>query len=736
MKKGKSNTDKDIDVNMNMDGDGDAIDNSTTGAGAGIAAGTKRGSEQITNALSTSINSTIYNTSSASTERIQANKKRLIIPPPSDNSNGSNSNGSNGHNSNSNGNTVSDDALQAMLCQPITTTSDAATATSTPNPNMNITPVPTNTTTTAAVRVPIEHHHSVLPLSMQLMKTCSALFCLNCNDNSRRRHHYDHFSNNNDSNQFQPQLLIQQQQQQLEQGLPPPIPVPVPAPLNANTNTNTANVNTTIANTTQKTTSSTTTDTEPTTTTTDTEPTTTKYLDQPHRFQHLNTIQPQPKSYTNQILQEYITTTQIYGCKHVNPGVLTAIRFSLPTLRITGSFHDSDMLALSEILFRHCNYSLKHIKRLDFSVPVGLKNGRKSQYGKRGFGSHGAFTLSRVIGMSHYIEEIFVQRNKIGPYGAASIFASVATNNNVKMLVMRRCSVGERGGLAFAEYVGRSEVVGLKEVDLSVNAIGFRGSIAIEEMLIEKEKNGKGMNVDLEGNLVLQEIMNGVTHGLGIVLCIIGAILLSNRVKHAGYNHKLSCGVYSFSLLVLYTSSTLFHSFFALKYTRYIFEVLDHCAIYILITGSYTPFLRIALYENEPITALFLVMFQWTCCFAGIFVEAFYNDWIHKPKFSLAMYLGMGWSALVVLPQFMEILPKEAIHLIILGGVGYTSGVPFFVRNNNLDHSIWHCFVLAGSICHWLAVYLYVAPMAVNMDMNMNSMNMNMNTNMNMTCTV
>ena len=142
----------------------------------------------------------------------------------------------------------------------------------------------------------------------------------------------------------------------------------------------------------------------------------------------------------------------------------------------------------------------------------------------------------------------------------------------------------------------------------------------------------------------------------------------------------------------------------------------DHCAIYILITGSYTPFLRIAL-EDSPLLSFYLLIFQWVCCICGIFVEAFYNSWIHKPKFSLAMYLGMGWACLVCMPQFLEKLPKEAIQLLVLGGVGYTSGVPFFVRNNNLDHSIWHCFVLAGSIFHWFAVYSYVAPIRSCADM-------------------
>jgi hemolysin III len=143
--------------------------------------------------------------------------------------------------------------------------------------------------------------------------------------------------------------------------------------------------------------------------------------------------------------------------------------------------------------------------------------------------------------------------------------------------------------------------------------------------------------------------------------------------------------------------------------TRYIFQVMDKCAIYILIAGSYTPFLQILL-GDQPKFSYGLLGFLWLCGGLGIFVEAFYPTWRWKSTFSLSMYLGMGWAALLCLPQMQERLPVGCIHLLILGGVAYTAGVPFFVRDNNLDHAIWHLFVLSGSVMHWLAVYLYVAP--------------------------
>ena len=155
---------------------------------------------------------------------------------------------------------------------------------------------------------------------------------------------------------------------------------------------------------------------------------------------------------------------------------------------------------------------------------------------------------------------------------------------------------------------------------------------------------------------------------------------------------------------------------FSLLAVRYIFEVFDKCAIYILIAGSYTPFLQIVL-GHEPLWSIGLLAFIWCCCLLGITVEAFCPTWEHKMKFSLAMYLGMGWSALVCLPQIASLVPEMCINVMVLGGVGYTSGVPFFVRNNNLDHAVWHLFVLAGSIFHWCGVYFFVVDFELPSDL-------------------
>ena len=246
-----------------------------------------------------------------------------------------------------------------------------------------------------------------------------------------------------------------------------------------------------------------------------------------------------------QILNEYTTACTIYGIStRINPGVLTTFRFQLPTLRVSGNFFDADMLALSEVLLKHCNGALKYIRRLDFTIAG--KEGKDRGYGlgsgfggsgKKGIRSHGAYALSKVLQISKYIKEVYLSGNRIGPYGASAIFIATSQNENIQTLLMRGCRILERGALVFAKEICGDDgsKCGLKEVDLSACRIGFRGCYAIEEALKgrmessdkspyqwdsktqeqdqqlevlgkKKENSAPMMMIDLEGNMIFQEV--------------------------------------------------------------------------------------------------------------------------------------------------------------------------------------------------------------------------------------
>jgi hypothetical protein len=222
-----------------------------------------------------------------------------------------------------------------------------------------------------------------------------------------------------------------------------------------------------------------------------------------------------------QIIAEYTTACRVYGCSdRINPGVLTTFRYCLPTLRVSSSFFDADMLALVEVLLKHCNGALSFITRLDFSVAA--KEGKSTAYGggggtgKKGFRSHGAYALSKVLQVSQFIEEVYLTDNRIGSYGATSLFKALKKNTTVKTLLMKGCRIGEKGAMVFAsEICGDDSASCLKMVDLSINHIGFRGCFEIEKSLkewndhadvYECDNDASPLIVDLEANLVFQEV--------------------------------------------------------------------------------------------------------------------------------------------------------------------------------------------------------------------------------------
>ncbi|EJN6828837.1 PAQR family membrane homeostasis protein TrhA [Vibrio cidicii] len=206
---------------------------------------------------------------------------------------------------------------------------------------------------------------------------------------------------------------------------------------------------------------------------------------------------------------------------------------------------------------------------------------------------------------------------------------------------------------------------------------------------------------------VREEVANAVTHALGMVFGIVGLILL--LLKAAEHNADTltitSMAVYGASIIVLFLASTLYHAISSPQAKRWL-KTFDHSAIYLLIAGSYTPFLLVSL--RTPL-AIGLMIVIWSIALLGIIMKVAF---VYRFKrFSLISYLLMGWLSLVVIYQLAITLDVGGLTLLACGGVIYSLGVIFYVAKRiPFNHAIWHCFVLAGCVCHFLAIYLYVQP--------------------------
>jgi len=207
---------------------------------------------------------------------------------------------------------------------------------------------------------------------------------------------------------------------------------------------------------------------------------------------------------------------------------------------------------------------------------------------------------------------------------------------------------------------------------------------------------------------VSEELLNSVSHGIGAVLSLIGVVVLivmASIAAHVDPWKIASIGLYGVSLVLLYTVSTLYHGF---KHPRLKqrFQHLDHCAIYLLIAGTYTPFLLVNMRGPTGWTLFAIV---WSLALFGIACKLI---WPHRfTVMRVAIYLIMGWLIIFASGEMTTSLSNVGIVLLAAGGITYTLGVIFFaISAIPYNHAIWHLFVLGGSTCHYFAVYTSVLP--------------------------
>ncbi|MCK4509206.1 MAG: hemolysin III family protein [Desulfuromonadales bacterium] len=207
---------------------------------------------------------------------------------------------------------------------------------------------------------------------------------------------------------------------------------------------------------------------------------------------------------------------------------------------------------------------------------------------------------------------------------------------------------------------------------------------------------------------IKEEIANSITHGIGLILAIAGlAVLISFASRFGNVWHLVSCTVFATTLILQYTFSTLYHSI-QIPRAKSIMRVLDHSAIFLLIAGTYTPFMLVNLRDTWGWT-LFSVI--WTLALLGVlFQVSLLRRW---QGISLSLYIGMGWVVVVAIKPMLDAVAPGGLILLLLGGLAYTSGVGFYLwKSLRYHHAIWHGFVLAGSILHFFAVLFYVIPLA------------------------
>jgi len=233
-----------------------------------------------------------------------------------------------------------------------------------------------------------------------------------------------------------------------------------------------------------------------------------------------------------------------------------------------------------------------------------------------------------------------------------------------------------------------------------------------------------------------EELLNTITHGMGLTLSIPAVILMICLARrHGTIWHMYGCGLYGASLIVMYTCSTLYHysGIGPMYLTSKTLRDLDHCAIYFLIAGTYTPLTLINLIYNNSYNPVHLKAGKqqmenagrtvflgwmvlgvvWTMCVVGVSTKLMFGSENIPGFISYGFYLLMGWMAIFVTGPFLRLLPKTGLRLLVAGGLSYTIGVVFLLSDAlPFNHPVWHLFVAAGSMFHYFAVIACSIPIA------------------------
>lgn len=212
----------------------------------------------------------------------------------------------------------------------------------------------------------------------------------------------------------------------------------------------------------------------------------------------------------------------------------------------------------------------------------------------------------------------------------------------------------------------------------------------------------------------LKDPGSAITHFIGMLMALFAATPLIIRALHAPDKiHVISLSIFIISMILLYAASTTYHTFDLSEHTNKILKKLDHCMIFVLIAGSYTPICVIVLHGH---TGFVLLTIVWSIALLGIIFKL---CWVTCPKWiSSVLYIAMGWVCVLAFTQILNSLPAAAFNWLLAGGIIYTAGgiiyalkLPIFNAHHKYfgSHEIFHLFVMAGSICHFIMMFQYVA---------------------------
>lgn len=295
-----------------------------------------------------------------------------------------------------------------------------------------------------------------------------------------------------------------------------------------------------------------------------------------------------------------------------------------------------------------------------------------------------------------------MSRTYLGDDGVELVVEGLKKNNAIKCLDLSSNRVHGRGALALATALRDGIAPNLTTLHITNNTMGQAGCDILIRTCVSRE-----VILHYGGNHVVSEVFNSITHGLALIVAIVGTAIMTNSASRLEWRLRASVSVFCFSLCFLFLSSTLYHSFFRTAFTKEIFRTMDHCSIFLLIAGTYSPFILKYVWTSENSSLIFgplMFVLVWACGIAGVFLSVRKNKKErNSQKARVVLAVCMGWLALLSVKLLLQRMPTPAILLTLFGGIAYTAGVPLYLRGREvaLYHVYWHVAVMLGSFLHF-----------------------------------
>lgn len=351
---------------------------------------------------------------------------------------------------------------------------------------------------------------------------------------------------------------------------------------------------------------------------------------------------------------------------------------------------------LLDLLKRSQREAISHFKHLVFTAPE--------------------LSWSTLMDLSAYLKDqthlshLDLRCVKVGDSGIGILLRTLSNNSASPITHLNLASVGlsSAGAISNSHFLSKS-LGALTHLDLSNNAANQRGVSAISNALQSRHKSLPRLYVQLDGNLINIEVLNAVTHGLGAGGALLGGVVMLMRAIENGLRREevASLVVFIASLFILMTSSCVYHSCFRMPYAFTQTRKADHCCIFLLIAGSYTPFV-VCYTLHPPLWAGPVTLITvWICATVGI-VRSVAGAGSSRTRALLA--LGTGWLGVFATRSLMERIQVGALWCILMGGLAYSIGVAFYFLGlrRPMMHVIWHVAVIIGGSFHYFALWKYV----------------------------